>query len=708
MSAVFVRAETLPPRPAPFANTVVGWFARSVFATPANIAMTIIGFAAFVLIFVPMFRFLVFDAVWTGTSRDACVNTSGACWPFIAAKFNQFVYGFYPYEELWRPNLVFFLGLLLLLPLAIPAAPFKRVNAVLFFAIYPVVGFVLLTGGNLDPQRFVLGRFIRVSDYVSPATWSGMRAVFWADFAASALVLTAAVALIARIFGTRLATSLKAMVAFFVFVALVIAPVDADFGLRQVETREWGGLLVTLVVAIAGIVAALPIGILLALGRRSNMRFVRWACIAFIEFWRGVPLITVLFFATYMLPLFLPGGANIERLVRALIGVALFSGAYMAEVVRGASRPCRNINTKARRAGAGLLEDDGTDRAAAGADQRYPGNRQQLHRLIQGYDPRADCRDSGSAGAGTRGVLRSELVVADHALYRLRIRRRNLLCLLLCDVALFAFSRAAGGHKRVACRGGDAMSDFATTSESVAVEMTGVNKWFGGFHVLRDIDLKVARKERIVICGPSGSGKSTLIRCINRLEEHQTGRIVVDGIELTSDLRSIDAIRADVGMVFQQFNLFPHLTILENCTLAQIWVRRRPKAQAEEIAMQFLSRVKIPEQANKYPAQLSGGQQQRVAIARALCMNPKIMLFDEPTSALDPEMIKEVLDTIRSLAEDGMTMLIVTHEMGFARQVADRIIFMDEGQIVEANRPEEFFTNPRHERTKRFLSQILP
>jgi general L-amino acid transport system permease protein len=336
MSAAFVRAETLPPRPAPFSQTGLwGWFAHRLFSTPADIAMTIIGFAAMVLVVVPMFRFLVFDAVWTGTSRDACVNTSGACWPFIVAKFNQFVYGFYPYEELWRPNLVFFLGLLLLVPLAIPAAPLKRVNAVLFFAIYPVVGFVLLTGGNLDPQRFVLGRFIRVSDYVSPASWSGMRAVFWADFAASALILTAAVALIARIFGTRLATSLKAMAVFFVFVALVIAPVDADFGLRQVETREWGGLLVTLVVAIAGIVAALPIGILLALGRRSNMRFVRWACIAFIEFWRGVPLITVLFFATYMLPLFLPGGANIERLVRALIGVALFSGAYMAEVVRG-------------------------------------------------------------------------------------------------------------------------------------------------------------------------------------------------------------------------------------------------------------------------------------------------------------------------------------------------------------------------------------
>ncbi len=252
------------------------------------------------------------------------------------------------------------------------------------------------------------------------------------------------------------------------------------------------------------------------------------------------------------------------------------------------------------------------------------------------------------------------------------------------------------------------MTDLATTSDAVAVEMAGVNKWFGSFHVLRDIDLKVARKERIVICGPSGSGKSTLIRCINRLEEHQSGRIIVDGVELTSDLRSIDAVRADVGMVFQQFNLFPHLTVMENCTLAPIWVRGRPKAEAEAVAMRFLERVRIPEQANKYPAQLSGGQQQRVAIARALCMSPKIMLFDEPTSALDPEMIKEVLDTIRGLADDGMTMLIVTHEMGFARQVADRIMFMDEGQIVEANRPEEFFTNPRHERTKRFLSQILP
>jgi general L-amino acid transport system ATP-binding protein len=240
-----------------------------------------------------------------------------------------------------------------------------------------------------------------------------------------------------------------------------------------------------------------------------------------------------------------------------------------------------------------------------------------------------------------------------------------------------------------------------------AVQMLGVHKWFGEFHVLRDINLHVSRGERIVICGPSGSGKSTMIRCINRLEEHQKGRIVVDGTELTNDLKRIDEIRREVGMVFQHFNLFPHLTILENCTLAPIWVKKMPRKEAEEVAMKYLTRVKIPEQANKYPGQLSGGQQQRVAIARSLCMNPKIMLFDEPTSALDPEMVKEVLDTMVGLAEEGMTMMVVTHEMGFARQVADRVIFMDYGQIVEMNTPEEFFKNPQHERTRLFLGQIL-
>ena len=239
------------------------------------------------------------------------------------------------------------------------------------------------------------------------------------------------------------------------------------------------------------------------------------------------------------------------------------------------------------------------------------------------------------------------------------------------------------------------------------IRIEGMNKWFGEFHVLRDIDLTVNRAERIVICGPSGSGKSTLIRCINRLEEHQKGTIVVEGIELTGDLKQIDNVRREVGMVFQQFNLFPHLTVLENCTLAPIWVRKTPRAEAEELAMEYLTRVKIPEQALKYPGQLSGGQQQRVAIARSLCMRPKIMLFDEPTSALDPEMIKEVLDVMIDLAQSGMTMIVVTHEMGFARTVADEMVFMDEGRIVESAPPEKFFANPDSERTKLFLSQIL-
>jgi general L-amino acid transport system ATP-binding protein len=239
------------------------------------------------------------------------------------------------------------------------------------------------------------------------------------------------------------------------------------------------------------------------------------------------------------------------------------------------------------------------------------------------------------------------------------------------------------------------------------VDISGLNKWFGDFHVLRDIDLAVGRGERIVICGPSGSGKSTLIRCINALEEFQEGRIVVDGIELGPKLRHVDAVRREVGMVFQSFNLFPHLTVLENCTLAPIWVRNIPKKEAEAAAMKYLERVRIPDKAANYPGQLSGGQQQRVAIARALTMNPKVMLFDEPTSALDPEMVKEVLDTMVDLARDGMTMLVVTHEMGFAREVADRVVFMDAGQIIEADRPETFFSNPKHARTKLFLSQIL-
>ena len=258
----------------------------------------------------------------------------------------------------------------------------------------------------------------------------------------------------------------------------------------------------------------------------------------------------------------------------------------------------------------------------------------------------------------------------------------------------------------MASTGGDSGRGLAISGE-LMIELRHVHKWYGQFHVLKDVNLSVHKGERIVICGPSGSGKSTMIRCINRLEEHQKGEIIVDGTELTDDVKNIDQIRREVGMVFQHFNLFPHLTVLENCCLAPIWVRKMPRRKAEKIAMEYLEKVKIPEQARKYPGQLSGGQQQRVAIARSLCMNPSIMLFDEPTSALDPEMIKEVLDTMIELAESGMTMLCVTHEMGFAKTVADRVIFMDGGEIIEQNKPGEFFDNPQSDRTKLFLSQIL-
>lgn len=250
-------------------------------------------------------------------------------------------------------------------------------------------------------------------------------------------------------------------------------------------------------------------------------------------------------------------------------------------------------------------------------------------------------------------------------------------------------------------------ANFEIEQNSNIIQITDMHKWYGDFHVLKNITLQVKKQERIVICGPSGSGKSTLIRCINRLEEHQKGKIVVDGIELTNDLKNIEKIRAEVGMVFQHFNLFPHLTILDNLTLGPIWVRKTPRVEAEEIAMYYLEKVRIAEQAKKYPGQLSGGQQQRVAIARSLCMKPNVMLFDEPTSALDPEMVKEVLDAMISLANDGMTMIVVSHEMGFARSVAHRVLFMDYGEIVEGNTPQAFFDNPQHDRTKLFLSQIL-
>ena len=495
------------------------------------------------------------------------------------------------------------------------------------------------------------------------------------------------------------------------FVLLHGAPV---IGLVVVSTALWGGILVTIVVATIGIVFSLPLGILLALGRRSDKPVIRLFSVGFIEFVRGVPLITVLFMASVMLPLFVPEQLAPDKLVRALIGVALFASAYMAEVVRGglaavprgqyeASRACARVH---------FLAHDGARHPAASTACNAAEHRQYLHRIVQGHHARLRGRNFRFPAHHRSGARRSEMGGAERGRHRLCLRGALLLRVLLWHVALCEKCGNPAGARRAAVKG-VAMAERANDPgadaprDDVAVEVLGLHKWYGGFHVLRDINLKVARGERIVICGPSGGGKSTLLRCINRLEDWQRGRIVVDGVELNEDPKRILAVRRDVGMVFQQFNLFPHLTVLENCTLAPIWVRRMPKRQAEALAMTYLTRVKIPEQAHKYPARLSGGQQQRVAIARALCMNPNIMLFDEPTSALDPEMVKEVLDTMVELASDGITMLVVSHEMGFARQVANRVIFMDDGQIVEINEPQSFFDHPQHERTRLFLQQIL-
>jgi general L-amino acid transport system ATP-binding protein len=455
MTLAYVRTTEAPQLPAPASTAGLWARLRDRFApTPLS------GVAAAVIaIFLAWAVWTIFDwavlrAVWSAPDREACNAVgAGACWPFVGSKWLQWIYGFYPIEQRWRPNIVFLLGALSLAGLLIPKIPYKGWNALFFFIAYPIFTYVLLLGGF--------------------------------------------------------------------------------FGLEQVDTEQWGGLLITLIASITGIVASVPLGILLALGRKSEMPVVRLLCTGFIEIVRGVPLVLVLFMAANMFPLFMPPGVNPGKLLLALIGIGLFSAAYMAEVIRG-----------------GL--------------QAIP-----------------------------KGQYEASMAVG------LSYWRMMLL-----------------------------------------------NKWYGEFHVLRDINLKVMKGERIVIAGPSGSGKSTMIRCINRWKNTRRAQIVVDGIELTNDLKKIDEVRREVGMVFQHFNLFPHLTILENCTLAPIWVRKMPKKEAEEVAMHFLKRVKIPEQANKYPGQLSGGQQQRVAIARSLCMKPKIMLFDEPTSALDPEMVKEVLDTM--------------------------------------------------------------
>ncbi len=475
-------------------------------------------------------------------------------------------------------------------------------------------------------------------------------------------------------------------------------------GLERVETRQWGGLTLTLIIASVGIAGALPWGILLALGRRSHMPIVRILSVIFIEFWRGVPLITVLFMSSVMLPLFMAEGTSIDKLIRALVGVILFQSAYVAEVVRGGLQALPKGQYEAAESLAlGYWKTQGLVTLPQALKLVIPGLVNTIIALFKDtslviiiglFDLFSSVQqatvDPAWLGMSTEGYVFAALIYW-------------IFCFSMSRYSQHLENVLTPGVHRIE----DTMSQILLQPANAMITLENVNKWYGQFHVLKNINLTVQPGERIVLCGPSGSGKSTTIRCINHLEEHQQGRIVVDGIELNEDIRNIERVRQEVGMVFQHFNLFPHLTVLQNCTLAPIWVRKMPKKEAEDLALHYLERVRIAEHAQKFPGQISGGQQQRVAIARSLCMKPKIMLFDEPTSALDPEMVKEVLDTMIGLAQSGMTMLCVTHEMGFARTVADRVIFMDRGEIVEQAAPDEFFAHPKSERTRAFLSQVI-
>src|ERR1700730_8423999 len=658
----------------------LGWARKHLFSSWLDGIVTIALIVAIGWILSWFLQWAVFTANFTATTGAEC-RGGGACWALIREKYRLIFFGTYPYEPHWRA----LVAVVAMLAMLILSADRRMWNwrLLVIWGIGSFITFLLMFGQIHIP----LSLFLTVALVVGLIGMAMRKGI--ADEgemnAYRVLALIGAVGLALRILGILPAWS------------LAIAP------FTYVETSLWGVILVTMILAPDGLVFAFPYGILLALGRRSNLPLIKGLCVGFIELIRGVPLISLLIMASVMLPLFLPSGVTIDKFLPAQVAVILFAGAYIAEIIRGG-----------------------------------------LQSLPKGQFEAADAM-------GLNYVQKTLLIILPQALRVVIPPLINTFIGFFKDTSLvliigifdflnsanqalvdpnwagfpgeiylfaafiyfcFCFSRSSSAEERAA-RGGEENAPMAASvahdlsNAPSVITLTGVNKWFGQFHVLSDINLDVKEGEKIVICGPSGSGKSTLIRCINRLEEHQAGDIVVDGVTLTNDVKNIEAIRREVGMVFQSFNLFPHLTILENLTLAPIWVKKMPKREAEEVAMNLLKRVRIPEQALKYPGQLSGGQQQRVAIARALCMRPKIRLFDEPTSALDPEMVKEVLDVMIELAREGMTMLCVTHEMGFARAVADRVIFMDRGEIVEHNEPEAFFANPRNERTKLFLGQIL-
>ena len=638
----FVRHKPIPPSPPPIAQAgVIRWVRENLFSNVTNSVLTILSIYFVIKLLLASAPWM-WNGVWTTSSlrecREVLQGTSGACWSVLTERWNQMLFGFqYPVESYWRPTLSFVFLLVSIAPVLFQKLPRKLM---IFSAIYPFLAFWLIWGGTiLTPVVVVLALIGAYFAFIKMERKIGFATGMVSGVAAAAIVLY---------LGGYVTQALSGFIA-----------------LEPVASRNMGGFMLNLILGTVCVSLSIPLGIVLALGRQSNMPIIKGICVVFIEFIRGVPLITLLFVANVVLSYFFPPGTNLDLILRVIIMITLFSSAYIAEVIRG---------------GLAALPR-GQYEAADSLGLDYP----QAMRLI--ILPQALKISIPGIVNVAVGLFKDTTLVSVISMFDL--------------VGMIRF-------EPITIKGALIMSEAQhQVSDEIAISIQNMNKWFGTFHVLRDINLDVQRGERIVICGPSGSGKSTLIRCINALEEHQQGLITVDGTVLSSDVKNIDKVRSEVGMCFQHFNLFPHLTILENCTLAPIWVRKTPKKEAEEIAMHFLEKVKIPEQADKYPGQLSGGQQQRVAIARSLCMKPRIMLFDEPTSALDPEMIKEVLDTMIELAEDGMTMLCVTHEMGFARQVANRVIFMDMGQIVEQNEPEEFFNNPQSDRTKLFLSQIL-
>ena len=497
-------------------------------------------------------------------------------------------------------------------------------------------------------------------------------------------------------------------------VVAVVVAVRVIYGLigetSSVSWDDWSGLYLTLVASGAAITLSFPLALLLALGRRSSLPAVRWLCVGYIEIFRGVPFIALLLVAKTFIDFFLDVDTPLSLTTRTIIAFTIFSSAYVAEVVRGGLQAVPKGQIEAGQAVG--LQPPGVMRLIVLPQALRAVIPAMVGQFISLFKDSSLFAKRGGVLSGPRA---DPLPTGVH--HRCHCRDPGICGLRLLGPQLHHVQRKPA--PRAPPRSRRTMTDTTTSTSNVnsdatqiggrelMVEMASVDKFFGTFQALSNIDMKVGAGEVVVVIGPSGSGKSTLIRCINRLEHHDRGRIVVDGVELTEDVRNIALIRRETGMVFQQFNLFPHLTVIDNITLGPRQVLKMPKKQAEDRAMEILERVKIPEQARKFPGQLSGGQQQRVAIARSLAMQPKIMLFDEPTSALDPEMISEVLDVILELSQTGMTLIVVTHEMGFAREAADRVIFMADGEIVEVGEPEHFFTNPREERTQLFLSQIL-